>query len=191
METYTVDPPGFKWIGAVRLLGIPVIRPHDAYVDGRGRMQVTLARFIKLWDLAGEEMDQGSLMRYLNEMVWFPTAFLGTNVAWSAIDERSAGVAITDHGRTAAATMYFDDLGRPTDFVAPRYQHLGKGRFSLEQWATPFTEYGELGGLWIPVAGHAEWRLTSGVLVYAELSLTSVEYDGQDGSRGDSVKDGA
>ena len=177
-ETYTVDPPGFNWIGAVRLLGVPVISPHDAYVDGRGRMQVALAHFIKLWDLAGEEMDQGSLMRYLNEMVWFPTAFLAANVTWSAIDERSAGVAITDHGRTTAATMSFDELGRPTDFVAPRYRHLGKGRFSLETWATPFTDHGEFGGLQIPVAGRAEWRLTSGALVYAQLRLTSVEYDG-------------
>ena len=123
-------------------------------------------------------MNQGSLMRYLNEMVWFPTAFLGPNITWSAIDERSAQVSITDHGLTATATMRFDELGRPTDFVAHRYRHLGKGRFSLDEWATPFTEHGELGGFRLPVAGRAEWRLASETLVYAELRLTSVEYDG-------------
>jgi len=185
VESYSIDPPGFDWKGTVRFGGIPLIRPHDLYAGGRGHMRVTIAGLIKLWDLEGAEMDQGSLMRYLNEMVWFPTAFLGDNITWSAIDERSAQVAITDHGRTATATMYLDELGRPTDFVAHRYRHLGKGRFSLDEWATPITEHGELGGFRLPVAGRAEWRLTSETLVYAELRLTSVEYDGSN-VRGDS-----
>ena len=43
--------------------------PHDVYADGKGRMRVTLAGLVKLWYLEGAEMDQGSLMRYLNEMV--------------------------------------------------------------------------------------------------------------------------
>ena len=153
VETYSIDPPGFDWKGTVRFGGIPLIRPHDLYAGGRGHMRVTIAGLIKLWDLEGAEMDQGSLMRYLNEMVWFPTAFLGNNITWSAVDERSAQVSITDHGRAAAATMYFDELGRPTDFVAHRYRHLGKGKFSLDEWATPFTEHGELGGFRLPVAG--------------------------------------
>jgi hypothetical protein len=185
VESYSIDPPGFDWKGTVRFAGFPLIRPHDVYAGGRGRMKVTLAGLVKLWDLEGAEMDQGSLMRYFNEMVWFPTAFLGENITWSAIDERSAQVAITDHGRTATATMYFDELGRPTDFVAHRHRHLGKGRFSLDEWATPITEHGELGGFRLPVAGRAEWRLASETLVYAELRLTSVEYDGSN-VKGDS-----
>jgi hypothetical protein len=186
VESYSIDPPGFDWKGTVRFAGMPLIRPHDEYTDGRGRMKVTLAGLFTLWDLEGDEMDQGSLMRYLNEMVWFPTAFLGPNVAWSAIDDRSAHVSITDHGLTANATMYFDELGRPSDFVAHRYRHLGKGRFSLNEWATPFTDHGERGGFQLPVAGRAEWRLRSETLVYAELRLTSVEYDGSNGSGGTS-----
>lgn len=171
VEAYSIDPPGFDWKGTVRLGGIPLIRPHDVYAGGRGRMQVTLAGLIKLWDLEGDQMDQGSLMRYLNEMVWFPTAFLGANTTWSPIDERSAQVSISDHGRTATASMHFDELGRPADFVAHRYRHLGKGRFSWEEWATPFTEHGEFGGFRLPIAGRAEWRLSSETLVYAELRL--------------------
>ncbi len=185
VESYSIDPPGFDWKGTVRFAGIPLIRPHDRYAGGRGRMQVTIAGLITLWDFDGDQMDQGSLMRYLNEMVWFPTAFLGTNITWAVIDERSAQVSITDHGRTATATMCFDELGRPTDFVAHRFRHLGKGTFSLDEWATPFTEHGELGGFRLPVAGRAEWRLASETLVYAELRLTSVAYDGSH-VRGDS-----
>jgi hypothetical protein len=186
LESFSIDPPGFDWKGTVRFAGMPLIRPHDEYTAGRGRMKVTLAGLFTLWDLEGDEMDQGSLMRYLNEMVWFPTAFLGRNITWSAIDDRSARVSITDHGHTAVATMFFDEIGRPSDFVAHRYRHLGKGRFSLDEWATPLTEHGERGGFRLPVAGRAEWRLASETLVYAELRLTSIEYDASNGNGGTS-----
>lgn len=35
----------------------------------------------------GSEIDQGTMMRYLNEMTWFPAAFLGENISWKAVDE--------------------------------------------------------------------------------------------------------
>jgi len=38
----------------------------------------------------GSEIDQGAMMRYLNEMTWFPAAFLGENISWRAIDDTSA-----------------------------------------------------------------------------------------------------
>ena len=59
-------------------------------------------------DVRGEEMDYSSLVRYLNEMMWFPTAFLNDNIRWEAVDQNSARVTITD-GRSASAVMYFDE----------------------------------------------------------------------------------
>jgi hypothetical protein len=176
-ETYTTDPPGFEWQAAVRYLGIPVIRPHDSYRGGLGRMQIKLARLFTLGDFRGEEMDQASLMRYVNEMVWFPTAFLLGNVSWEPVDDRSAVVTLADRGRRVSATMYFDEAGRVTNFVARRHRHLAGAEFSLDEWATPFTEYGEANGLRVPLAGRAEWRLDSGLLSYAELRVTRITYD--------------
>ena len=105
------------------------------------------------------------------------TAFLGATSRGPRSMNVSAQVSITEHGLTATAKMSFDELGRPTDFMAHRYRHLGKGRFTLDEWATPITDHGELGGFRLPVAGRAEWRLTSETLVYAQLRLMSVEYD--------------
>jgi len=69
---------------------------------------------------AGSEIDQASMMRYLNEMIWFPAAFLGPNIAWKTIDGSSAEVALTDKGKTVSAVMVFDSEGKPLNFVAKR-----------------------------------------------------------------------
>jgi hypothetical protein len=93
----------------------------------------------------------------------FPTQRLQT---------RFGTIEYADHrGTSVSATMSFDELGRLTDFIAPRYRHLGKGRFSLEEWATP-TDHGEVDGLRLPTAGRAEWHLDSGDLTYAVLRIT-------------------
>jgi hypothetical protein len=72
-------------------------------------------------------MDQGAMMRYLSEMIWFPTAFLGDNVSFEPVDDRSARVTLTDGGRAASATMVFDEIGKLVDFVAERYRTVDGG----------------------------------------------------------------
>jgi hypothetical protein len=67
-QYYTVNPPGFIWIAAVRTAGLPVVRVRDAYRNGRGAMLVKAGSLLTLADATGPEMDQGAMMRYLNEM---------------------------------------------------------------------------------------------------------------------------
>lgn len=59
-------------------------------------------------DAKGEELDQGEMMRYLNEMMWFPSAFLEGNVSFDAVDSTSARVSLADHGTGVTAMMFFD-----------------------------------------------------------------------------------
>jgi hypothetical protein len=54
-------------------------------------------------------------------MIWFPSAFLADNISFQAVDDSSAPVNLTDHGRNATATLFFDKQGRLTDFVAKRW----------------------------------------------------------------------
>jgi hypothetical protein len=41
-----------------------------------GRMLIKAASLVTLDDANGEEMNQGEMMRYLSEIMWFPSAFL-------------------------------------------------------------------------------------------------------------------
>jgi hypothetical protein len=127
-------------------------------------------------DASGAEMDQSSMMRYLSEMIWFPTAFLGDNISFAAIDAGSAQVTLTDHGRSVSGTLYFDTEGRLTGFLAQRYRMV-KGGNELTPWWAPVAEYGQLVGLKLPVQVQAVWKLPEGDLAYFDVAITELQYN--------------
>ena len=175
-EYYCVNPPGFLWVGIMRKAGLPLVRAWDRYRDGKGNMQIKLGTIFTLANAMGEEMDQGSMTRYLSEMIWFPTAFLGPNVSFEPMDQTSARVTLTDLGKQVTGNMYFDEKGRLTDFVAPRYREVS-GKYELETWSTPITGYGEYEGLKLPVEGKAVWKLKEGDLEYIDVAIPALEYN--------------
>jgi hypothetical protein len=175
-EYYSVNPPGFLWVGTMRKGGFPLVRARDRYRDGKGNMQIKLGTIFTIADATGEEMDQGSMMRYLNEMMWFPTAFLAANVSFEPVDQTSAKVMLTDVGKHVTATMYFDEEGRVTNFVAPRYREVS-GKNELATWSTPITAYGEFGGLKLPVEAKAVWKLKEGDLEYFDVVIPDLAYN--------------
>jgi hypothetical protein len=124
-EWYSVQPPGFVWDGTMRVARIPVGRARDMYRTGQGRMLIKAASLVTVADANGAKLDQSSMMRYLSEMMWFPSAFLEDNISFEAIDATSARVTLTDHSKTATATLLFDAAGRLTNFV---------GRPVRERW---------------------------------------------------------
>jgi len=175
-QWYSVRPPGFVWDGTMRVAGIPVGRARDMYQGGHGAMLVKVASLITVADAKGEEMDQGSMMRYLSEMMWFPTAFLQDNISFEAIDATSARVTLADQGKTASGTLFFDSAGRLTNFVARRYAITG-GRGDLRTWSAPITGYGEFEGLRLPAGVKAVWKLAGGDLEDINVTLTQLRYD--------------
>lgn len=175
-QSYTTDPAGFLWDATFRMAGVPLLRALDRYEGGRGRMTGKLAGIIKLFDVDGDKLDQGAMLRYLSEMIWFPTAFLGENIAWEGLDDHSARVIFTDHGRSVEGSVFFDQGGRFTNFKTQRYRMLGD-EFSLDGWSTPVTDYGTLAGLNLPVKGQAVWNLPAGDFPYIDLEIIELEYD--------------
>lgn len=176
-QYYSVSSPGFVWIAYMKILGLPLIRVRDYYMEGRGNILVKALSLFTVADSGGEKMDQGAMMRYLSEMMWFPSALLRNNISFKSIDASSARVTLMDMGKSVTATMYFDGEGRLTNFIAPRYRDMGKGRFELENWSTPIREYGEFEGLRLPVKGAAVWNLREDDLEYIDATITDLKYD--------------
>ena len=174
-EHYSVQPPGFVWAGTARVGPLAVARARDMYAEGKGRMLVKVASLWPVVDASGEQMDQAAMMRYLSEMIWFPAAFLAANISFEPVDGSSARVALTDHGRTVTGTMFFDQQGRLTDFVARRYRTAGAS--DPETWSTPVTGYGEFEGLRLPARGTAIYKLPGGDLEYIDVTITDLHYD--------------
>lgn len=176
-QIYSVNPPAFLWSAQATVAGLPAMRVRDTYTAGHGHMFATVAGLVPVMDMRGPEMDQGSLMRLLNEMMWFPSAYLSANVTWQAVDDNRAQVTLTDGDLAVTATMTFDDQGRVTNFLADRYRDNGDGTATLMPWSTPISEYRVYpSGLLLPSRGTGVWHLPSGEeLIYVELEILDVE----------------
>ena len=147
------------------------------YDEGKGHMLVKLLSLIKLVDVRDTyEISQGTLLRYLNEMMWFPSAALNNYIQWEAIDSNSAKATMSYQGVTASAVFHFNELGQLTNFVADRYREAG-GEFILTKWSTPISEYGTFEGIRIPSKGEGVWHLNSGEFSYIKVEITEVAYN--------------
>ncbi len=176
-QYYSVSPPGFVWVAHMKFFGLPFVRVRDYYMEGKGSILVKALSLLTIGNSEGKEMDQGAMMRYLNEMMWFPSAFLGKNVSFEYIDANSARVTLKDIDKSVTAIMYFDDEGKLTNFMAPRYRDMGKDRFEFEHWSTPIREYGEFEGLNLPRKGSGVWNLKEGDLEYIDVTVTDLNYN--------------
>lgn len=175
-QYYTTDSPAFIWNGNLRLLQLPLIKGRDKFCEGKGNMLIKLLPFIKIADASGYEIDQGTLVRYLNEIMWFPTAYLNDYIEWEPIDSSSAKATISVEGLTASAILYFNEKGEMTNFVAERYMTVDD-KFSLETWSTPIEKYREVHGIRIPTKGEGVWKLSSGDFNYIRIEIIDIEYN--------------
>jgi len=139
-------------------------------------MLIKLLPFITIADATGDEMNQGTLVRYLNEVMWFPTAYLNDYIQWESIDSSSAKATISLEGLSASAILYFNEKGQMTNFVAERYMTDDDG-YSLQTRSTPITEYREINGMMLPSKGEAVWHLSSGDFRYIRVEIIDIEYN--------------
>lgn len=170
-ETYTTAPPAFIWKARLSMFSLPILVVRDHYRQGEGRI---LAKIGGLFAVADDRADEASLMRYFNELMWIPTAYLGDNVTWEAVDERSARATFTDQGMTVTALFTFGEDGAIVNFEADR---LSSVTGEMERWVTPIEAYGEFEGFRVPVRGEGTWKLDDGDFTYIDLQITDVEYE--------------
>jgi hypothetical protein len=178
----TVDPPGFVWTVRLTMKGLPV-RGRDAYLEGHGRMLITVGGLVPIVDARGAAIDQGSLLRFLGEMVWYPSAALAPYLRWHPVDDRTAEVTMSHRGVTASGRLTIDDAGRVVRFDARRY--LGTGVDArLEDWTVPMTAWARFDGVEVPVRGSVTWELASGPFEYYRWELISLDQGGGGGGAG-------
>ncbi len=173
-QYYTVDQPGFIWDATFAQAGVPFLKVRDRYVQGKGSILGKLGGLLTIAEAQGDDLDQGAMLRYLNEMMWFPQAYLGDNITFTPVDDGSAQVTLTDQGKSVTATLYIDAEGKMTDFVAERYFEAGD---AYHPWSTPIFAYGEFNGLRLPSRGQGVWKLPGGDFAYIDLVIPELEYN--------------
>ncbi|NPV92672.1 MAG: hypothetical protein HPY50_18040 [Firmicutes bacterium] len=175
-QYFNVGHPGFVWLAFVRAAPFIHLAGRDLCLEGRSHMLIKAMSLYPVVDARGDEIDQGSLVRYLSETAWFPTAALSPYISWAAVDDQSARAVMSWGGITTEGVFHFDPAGDLVRFTAWRHRQQGS-RYTLELWETRTRGHRERHGLRIPTRGEVIWRLPEGDFSWAQVEITEIEYN--------------
>ncbi|AEB29293.1 hypothetical protein CAR_c05960 [Carnobacterium sp. 17-4] len=175
-QYFTTEEPSFIWKATIKPAPLIHIVGRDKYWNGKGSMLIKFLSLFTVADSEGKEINQGTLLRYLAEMVWFPTAALNNYIIWNEIDDNNAQATMTYKGVTASGLFSFNDKGEVIKFEAERYGEFDK-RFKLEVWSIFLRDYKAFEGIMIPSNGEVTWKLKSGDFNWFNFEVTEIEYN--------------
>jgi hypothetical protein len=168
-EYFTTEKPGFIWKGSTNMF-----TARDMYLEDKGRLVVSLLSVFNIVDGRGEQFNQGELLRWLSESVWFPTSLLpNERLTWSEIDEHTARLSFVYSSLALAFLVTFNSTGEIVKMETKRYM----GEQQLETWIIKLSDYRDNYGIKIPTTCEALWRLVDGDHSYAKFNLRMIEYD--------------
>lgn len=162
----------------LRAAGVLPMTGSDTYLQGRGRMLGKLLDRIVVADGQGPEFDVGELTTYLNDAILVsPSMLLGPPTEWTAVDDGSFDVRLTDTGHSVTARVFVDERGAPYDFsTTDRFADLPGGPVRAE-WRTPVRGWEHLDGRAVPDPMEAVWHLPDGPLRYVTGRLTAIAWN--------------
>jgi len=175
-QHYTVDPPGFIWSSQIEAAHMITIAGRDKFEDGKGNMIIKPLYLYKIADTSGPEMDQGTMLRFMGELIWFPEAATMDYFRWEKINSTSAAVTMTFNGTTAKGVFTFDDNGLVKSFSAERFGNFD-GQFRKEMWEVRVIEHREINGHLIGNKCEVTWNLKEGDFTWLKLEVNDVSYE--------------
>lgn len=172
----TIDEPAFIWTTEVRINRLLYFLGRDKFKDGRGEMLIKLNSVLNVVNEEGRKLDEGSLQRYLGEMVWFPSLAMSPYISWEAIDSTSARATLDYKGTSGSGTFYFDENGDFIRFSAQRFMGNEVGA-ERHEWVMLVEAYREFEGIRVPSQMSATWKLEDGDWTWLKLEVTDLRYN--------------
>jgi hypothetical protein len=172
-QVFTVDPPAFVWTAKVKA-SVLDIAAMDRYENGRGNMLVKPLYIYTSADEAGPEIDQGSLVRYLAEIQWFPQAAVSKHIRWQPLDQYHAKATMSYMDASATGIYSFDKDGNITAFEAERFGKFN-GAYNKEKWLVSTTRFKVLNDVLTGTESEVTWKLKDGDFTWLKLEITSIE----------------
>lgn len=179
-QWYSVEPPRFVWQASMDFAPLLPVIGRDKYWYGQSNMLMKVLGVVPVVDARSPELEVSALIRYVSEMMWFPTALLPSErVQWAPVDADSAQLTFRDGDLTTTGIYTFDAAGVPVRFESrERYRSVGSGFSRDPYWgvgsAPSFREVAP--GIKITTEGTAGWSLPEGEYEYIRVKITEVEY---------------
>jgi hypothetical protein len=104
---------GFDWDAQIQMTPGFKVFVHDTYLLGAASLKASLLGLFTVAKMQDTpELNQGELLRFFAEAVWYPTALLPSQgVQWEAIDDISARGTLTDGATTVSLVFRFNPEG--------------------------------------------------------------------------------
>ena len=168
-EYFTTEKPGFIWKG-----NTSTFTARDMYLSNKGQLIVSLLSLMNIVNGQGEQYNQGELLRWLGESVWFPTNLLpDEKLLWLAIDDQSAKLTFSYKELSLYFIVTFNYIGEITQLETKRYMD----EKNLETWLIKLSNYNALNNVMIPTSAEVAWRILNVDYAYAKFNVKSIEYD--------------
>ena len=168
-QHFTTEKPGFIWKGKTSMFSA-----RDMYINDKGRLVVSLFSLLNVVNKQGEKYNQGELLRWLGESVWFPTNLLPDKyLQWIPIDTMSAKLTFNYNNLSVFYIVSFNNIGEITQVETKRYM----GEENLETWIGKLTEYKQINGIVVPTTIEGIWKLEKGDFSYAKFNVKKLEYN--------------
>jgi hypothetical protein len=172
----TIENPAFIWTVDLKMNSWLNFQGRDKFEDGKGEMLIKVNSLINVVHEKGEKIDEGTLQRYLGEMVWFPSLALSPKLTWEQISDNSAKATMTHKGTSGSGTFHFNSNGEVTKFSALRYKGNKADDVRLE-WEMNITEYKIFEGIKVPSKMESTWKLDEKDWTWLKLEVTDIKYN--------------
>ena len=179
-EQYTsIKNVAFIWKTEIQTSPFLYISGLDKYETSGGTMTMKLYNLVPVTQSTGSATNQGSLLRFLAEICWMPSASLNHNIQWEQIDSVSARATIQSGHTKVSGIFIFNLNGDFERFEADRYYIKGKEEPRLEKWvvSTVPGAYKLFDGVRIPYKSELTWRFKEGDYNWLRIELTDIDYN--------------
>jgi hypothetical protein len=175
-QVFHTRAPAFVWSIALNMGPMVRVVGRDEFYQGKGAMLIRLLGLVAVVDEANNpRINEGTLQRFLGEMVWFPGAAVSPYLRWEAVDEYSARATFSYGGVTGSGVFTFNEAGDFIRFSTLRY-YGGGADAQRRQWIISADRSEDRQGLRIPTHCTATWRLDEGDWTWARIEVKEVIY---------------
>jgi len=172
----TVDNPAFIWTVHVKANSLLHFKGLDKFENGKGEMLIKLNSLINIVNEQGIKLDEGTIQRYLGEMVWFPSLALSPYITWEQINDTTVKATMTYKGTSGSGIFTFTSDGDFVKFSALRYMgnEIDAKRY---EWVLLVDDYSFFEGIKVPSKMTATWRLENNDWTWLKLEITDIAYN--------------
>lgn len=123
-----------------------------------------------------EKINSGALLRFLAEIVWFPTAVSNDYLQWQEIDPLTVRATLPTGEESVSGTFRFHENGDIHSFEAEWYYGGGTDA-TQRRWHIEATSYKDFQSYRITHKAKVTWKLPEGNFTWLQLEVTEVEYN--------------